>query len=408
MQWSPEQDRALQEIDRWVKAGSNSPQVFRLFGYAGTGKTTLAKEIANNAGGNVGFATFTGKAAHVLKQKGCPTAQTIHSLIYNPKDKSQKNLKDLEVKLADLLRIGRTPKPTEKELQEVKDALELERKNLSRPSFSLNLESNLKYMSLLVVDECSMVDDRLAEDLLSFGTKILALGDPGQLPPVKGTGCFINRDPDFMLKEIHRQARDNPIIAMATKIRNGERLELGSYGESDVIMRSKITPDRSLAADQLIVGKNKTRSGTNKRMRELLGFHHVTPMLNDKIICLKNNHELGLLNGAMFYVKDVGSIAEEKITFTISPEDGMGSSELLVTSHLHYFLGKDEALDWWVRKEAEEFDYGYAVTCHKAQGSQWSDVVVFDESSVFRQDSEKWLYTAVTRAAEKVTVVLGC
>ena len=83
--FTPHQDAALKAVDDWLKAkpGRNgTPQVFRLFGFAGTGKTTLARHIADGVDGEVKFAAFTGKAALVMRNKGCDNASTIHSLIY--------------------------------------------------------------------------------------------------------------------------------------------------------------------------------------------------------------------------------------------------------------------------------------------------------------------------------------
>src|SRR5450759_498092 len=82
-QFTPHQDDALKAVADWLKAKpgtGNTPQVFRLFGYAGTGKTTLANHIAEDVDGEVKFAAFTGKAASVMRGKGCRGASTIHSL----------------------------------------------------------------------------------------------------------------------------------------------------------------------------------------------------------------------------------------------------------------------------------------------------------------------------------------
>ena len=178
MKFSPEQDAALKAVAQWLKTGR--PQVFRLFGFAGTGKTTLARHIADGIDGDVLFAAFTGKAAQVMRAKGCGNARTLHSLIYRPR--------------------GET---TEEKTGEVS------------PTFALNRRSPAAKASLIVVDECSMVDEALGKDLLSFGAPVLVLGDPGQLPPVSGGGYFTEAQPDALLTEVHRQARENPIIAMA-------------------------------------------------------------------------------------------------------------------------------------------------------------------------------------------------
>ena len=199
MEWSPQQDEALKQVAAWLKRGT--PQVFRLFGFAGTGKTTLARHFAEGIDGEVAFGAYTGKAAHVLRQKGCADAATIHSLIYRPK------------------------------------AMEDE----EAPLFTINRESAASKADLIVIDECSMVDEELGRDLLSFGVRVLVLGDPAQLPPVKGGGFFTEHEPDAMLTEVHRQARDNPIIRLSMEIREGaERLAVGDYGDSRVIRRADI------------------------------------------------------------------------------------------------------------------------------------------------------------------------
>lgn len=417
MKWSPEQDAAMRSVNSWLRDGDQ--QIFRLFGYAGSGKTTMARTLAEGVDGDVLFGAYTGKAAHVLRQKGCSGASTIHQMIYNPKDSGRARLKELEAGLAEALYEIRSEcrvqdGMSEGEIQEVIDRdrgirelrrkIEAEREALSRPAFTLNPESPVKNASLVVIDECSMVDGRMGQDLLQFGTKVLVLGDPAQLPPVGGTGFFTEGcDPDIMLTGIHRQASDNPIIWMATETRQERSLQLGRYGESLVIEQERTDHEMALAADQILVGRNTTRRASNRRVRQLMGRHDLLPVPDDKLVCLRNNHDKGLLNGAIWEVDDVGQVSGDQVYMTISPEDG--GTPLGVDAHTHYFLGEEERLSWWERKDAEEFDYGYALTCHKAQGSQWGDVIVYDESSCFRADRWRWLYTALTRAADRVTLV---
>jgi len=412
MKWAPQQDDALRAVAEWLK--NPQQQVFRLFGYAGTGKTTLARHFAEGVEGTVLFGAYTGKAAHVLRQKGCPGASTIHSMIYHSKEKGRARLKELEASLGELIMEIRAeggpdmPKEHIDEHRRVKDLrrlIEEERKSLSKPSFTLNPESHVRSAQLVVIDECSMVDDRMGEDLLSFGVPVLVLGDPAQLPPVMGGGFFTEGvKADVMLTDIHRQATDNPIIAMATKTRNKEALEIGTYGESRVIDRENIDETFATSADQILVGRNKTRHASNRRMRSLKGITELDrPVPGDKLVCLRNNSDLGLLNGAIWYVNDVGHVDDDLCYMTIRPEDS--DFEQTVEAHMHHFQGRGEDLPWWDRKEAEEFDFGYALTVHKSQGSQWDNVLLFDEAWCFREDRWRWLYTGITRAADKVTVV---
>jgi ATP-dependent exoDNAse (exonuclease V) alpha subunit len=371
--WSPQQDDALRAVARWLKATQKrAPQVFRLFGYAGVGKTTLAKEIASGVDGKVLFGAFTGKAAHVLHQKGCSGASTIHSLIYKLEDGER-----------------------------------------DEPRFVLNRDSPVSGASLVIIDEVSMVDEALGRDLLSFGTPILVLGDPAQLPPVKGTGFFTEARPDVMLTEVHRQAAESPIIRMATEVRQGGRLVVGEYGDARVIARAALSPDEVLAADQVLVGLNKTRHSYNDRIRTLKGIKSETPIVGDKLVCLRNSKEKRLLNGSLWRV--AGTPAPKKddrrdgtTRLVVTPDDaGARERNVDVRVKSGFWSGRDGDLDWRDKRGTEEFTYGYALTTHKAQGSQWDSVMVFDESATFRDDRARWLYTAITRAAKKLTVVVN-
>ena len=395
--WSPQQLTALDRVGRWLKA--KDKPAFQLAGFAGTGKTTLARHLASTVDGPVYFAAYTGKAAHVLSKSGATNVSTIHKLIYTPKGKSQQRLKDLEAERAKLL--THKPVPTTM-LEKVEAAIQAEKINLARPMFQLNSESPLLGAALLVVDEYSMIDTQMGEDLLSFGCPILALGDPGQLPPVQGTSFFSDK-PDILLTEIHRQARDNPIIWMSQEVREGRVLRPGSYGSSRVVPYQQLPRDelRSvvLSTDQLLVGRNATRILSNRRARELLGRTDALPQAGDKLVCLRNNHEVGLLNGQLWKALADSIFDGDYVLLDIESEEG---TRVDISAHPHYFHGNKP--EYWERKEAEEFDYGYALTVHKSQGSQWNNVLLFDEW--YGKDRRQWLYTAVTRAAERIDVVM--
>lgn len=381
-QWSPQQELALSAVEQWIKAkpGKGSvPQIFRLFGFAGTGKTTLAKELAQWAKGTVLFATFTGKAALVLRSKGCDGASTIHSLIYKPKQD-----------------------PITGEF-----------------TFVLNDESALASAQLLIVDEVSMVGDELAKDLLSFKKPVLVLGDPAQLPPVKDTGFFINARPDVMLTEVHRQARDNPIIWLSMQVREGKQLEAGTYGDTVLIDRANC--DRLAvwaqvsSTDQLLCGMNKTRAHSNTKIRRESGLvaegakDEWMPVMGDRVICLRNQREMSLLNGMLFDVIGADLDVHRKlpgVKMRLQSLDQPGRAPIDVQTPREFFEGKESNLHWKQIIDHQQFTFGWAITCHKSQGSSWPHVGVINESHVFREDADKWLYTALTRASERVTLVL--
>jgi exodeoxyribonuclease-5 len=407
--WSPQQEAALKAVAAWI-ADKSGPQVFRLFGFAGTGKTTLMRHLAEGVDGLVLFGAFTGKAALVLRQKGCTGASTIHSMIYTSQEKSRLRLLELEGQLFNIE--GSPAIGTGHKVARLKDEIAEERKRLGQPSFKLNPCSDAANAALIGLDEASQVNEPLGRDVLSFGKKVLVLGDPFQLPPVYGGGYFTDAKPDVMLTEIHRHALDSPVLALATRVRMGESIHTGWFsGESCVT--DDISPEEVLACDQVIVGRNATRRASNRRMRQLLGksydihatmpqVEHIYPVRGDKVVCLRNNHELGLLNGGLWTVDRVGSVDDDRVEMDVIGEDG---ATLNVTAHAHHFQGRELDLPWFERKDAEEFDYGYALTCHKAQGSQFNSVVLFDESACFRADARRWLYTGITRAVERVTVV---
>jgi exodeoxyribonuclease-5 len=361
-EWSPEQVAAIDEVGRWLKHGE--PQVFRLFGYAGVGKTTLARHIAEGARGETAFAAFTGKAALVMRAKGCAGATTIHALIYRASEGAE-----------------------------------------GAPTFTLNADGPASRAGLIVIDECSMVDAELARDLISFGKPILVLGDPFQLPPVKGGGYFTDGAPDVMLTQIHRQAQDNPIIRLSEVVRSGGELEQGVYGETRVIRRAEVDSGQVLEADQVLVGTNRTRRAYNQRMRDLNGFHEPLPVAGDRLVCLRNDRVKGLINGGLWRVEILGGVKKDFVKMTLRSEDEGARSAVKVAVLKAFFEGREGELAYALRRESDEFDYGYALTVHKAQGSQWDNVMLFDESFAFREHRARWLYTGLTRAARKLTVV---
>ena len=396
MNWSPQQERVLQMVSEWKRR--RAKPYFTLAGFAGTGKTTLAKQLASDVEGIVYFAAYTGKAAHVLRQTGIPNTSTIHQLIYLPRYKCDARLTSLRSKHTRLLK--RDPPPTDAEIAALEEEIACEVRNLNRPEFTLNNDSPLKGAKLLVIDEYSMVDQQTGIDLLSFDCPVLALGDPGQLPPVQGSR-FFNHPPDFMLTEIHRQAADNPIIKLSKEVREGRRLLLGEYGSSKVVRRKDVVAELGplvLGADQVLVGLNESRREFNRYMRELQGRKTPLPVAGDKLVCLRNNHQDGMLNGQTWTVVHVSGT--KHLRLALRDDDDRRAT---VLSHPNHFEGTEANIDPRRRRDANEFDFGYALTVHKSQGSQWNNVVLIDE---WRSSNRaQWLYTGITRAAQSITIV---
>lgn len=364
---SPQQDQAAAAFKAWMAdKGRKKKPFFYLAGYAGSGKSFLASTLAQEVETAV-FAAFTGKAALVMRSKGCEGASTIHSLIYKPIDRGDGTF-----------------------------------------DFKLNRDDSAAASAdLIVIDEVSMVGDDLGKDLLSFKKPILVLGDPAQLPPVNGAGFFTSGDPDFMLTEIHRQARDNPIIRLSMDVRNGNPLALGDHGDSRVIERSSLGQRRVLDADQVLCGLNRTRRSFNARIRALTGRDPSQPFVTgERVVSLRNSQTHGLLNGSIWEVTRILEQTQSETEMTVKPCDaGMVQSAEVLTHH-SWLTGEERSLDpVEARRRYQPFDYGYCLSVHKAQGSQWDDVVIFDESGAFRDDAQRWLYTAITRAAVRLTLV---
>jgi exodeoxyribonuclease-5 len=386
---SEEQAEAIKAIKEWYKhfdhyyvsdyatleeAGSSNE--FLLDGGAGTGKTTTAALAAEAVGAKcVVYGAYTAKAARVMQSKGMEGASTLHRLLYRPQFDKNGQI------------IGWT-----------KDE-----------------QSLCRRADLIVVDEVSMVNDRMADDLRDFEKPILVLGDVGgQLPPIEGAGAFTRRRPDFTLREVHRTVADSPIFALAWRARRASFLPRGGPPEAHVAALNADAWERILNRDfQVICGKNSTRRTVTRRAREAFGFSGPLPQPGEPLICCRNNYNQGLINGDIAIMWRVTENDPDDDYFTADLLiDGETRTDVKI-NRLHIAAtindGKypnNEAFDQTFRGKTALFDWAYAITCHKAQGSEFDHVVVIDD--LFAQwDKDlrrRWLYTALTRARESVTV----
>lgn len=399
MHLSPQQQQAVKAVRSWL-ADPNRKPVFRLFGYAGTGKTTIAKELTKDV--HALYATFTGKAALILQEKGCSPASTIHSLIYLPKVQSGEALK----RLRDELKATEAQDPVDMDkVADLQKWIRLERERVETPNWSLKHDSVLKGADLLVLDECSMIDGQIASDLMQFGVPILALGDPAQLPPVKGYGYFIQDEPDFMLTEIHRQQEGSPVLDLATMARSRGYVEVGEYGDSEVRLSGNTQPAELASYDQVLCGRNRTRKKANRAIRKHLGRTSPLPEPGDKLVCLRNDKEAGMLNGSQWICHSVQDIDEDSMFLELTEYGREDDQPFGVYVWKHPFEDREDDLNFWEIKDAQLMDFGYCLTVHKAQGSGWPSVAVIDESDVFRSSSREWIYTAITRASERILII---
>lgn len=318
-----------------------------LGGLAGTGKTTLISYMTGRLR-KFACCAFTGRAAEVLRSKGIE-ASTIHSLIYIP----------TEEKTSD-----------------------------GMPVFRLREKLDVDG---IIVDEASMVGPALYKDLMSFGLPTIFVGDHGQLEPV-GEDMYLMRNPDYKLETVHRNAGD--IALFAHHLRDGKPAHEFKSSEIIKIIQKRDCVQYLLDMDQIICARNDTRVAINKYVRELKGLRDPSPVKGDRIISLMNSKKLGIYNGTQGDVR------------TVSP---MRMSALMDN-------GKSIRVKWDVSTFNSErpvkdiigihpFDYAYAVTCHKAQGGEWSKVMVLEQVCSL-WDHRRWAYTAASRAREQLIWIL--
>lgn len=413
---SPQQRAAIAAIEDWFRTRAHVQQIFRLFGYAGSGKTTICRHAIaamglapmDRAGGRGGalYAAFTGKAALVMTRKGTP-ASTIHSLIYRVSEATPEEIERVTRELATLRASLHAMGPAERSFSETRiRRLELRLSDIHQPRFVLNEQSLLRDADLVVLDEVSMVGTEMASDLLAFGKPILVLGDPGQLPPIKGEGAFTNADPDVMLTEVHRQAEASAIVRIATLARQGLPIPYGDHDAHVAKMRrSDLQPAQLLKGGQVICGRNATRVLLNNAMKHEAGFPETYPSgRGEKLICLRNRHDLGLVNGMFVSLSEVRDESALAFSAALRTEDGeeLRGRHNIYKGHFDDHVAPDSdrlRRDWRDLRGLIESVWGYAITCHKAQGSQWENVIVYDDGlGRTAADRARWLYTAITRA----------
>jgi len=380
---SGDQKLALGNLINWYK--SKAGQYITLGGYAGTGKTTLIailrqkiKEIDKKK--KVAFVSYTGKASRVLKNKLTENKAltdddfvgTIHSLIYSPIIDDKKEITGWKKK----------------------EAVEED---------------------LIIIDEASMVTETIWQDLLSFNKQIIAVGDHGQLPPVEGKFNLMER-PALKLVQIHRQAKNNPIIKLSIMAREKGIIPPGVYGKGvkkfnkkDNWVAGEVEEElKNYKLDTMVLcGYNRTRVELNKFIRQALEFVSPQPVGGDKVICLRNNHSLGVFNGMTGIISVIESKNDDWWEAEIEMDDGLYYSGLVAKDQ----FGKMEGINFTYKRgkylKGDLFDFGYALTVHKAQGSQARKVILFEERFSRMNDEEwrRWLYTGITRAEEELCII---
>lgn len=383
LELSKKQLLIAESILDWFK--SSKYQYITLGGYAGTGKTTLLGYIKGvlkkeKKDLKVAFCSYTGKASRVLYRKltdgrGIDSKDyigTIHRLIYRALVDDNDNI------------IGWEKIP----------------------------EEDFKY-DLIIVDEASMVTKEVWDDLLSFNRPILAVGDHGQLPPVNSSFNLMEK-PELTLEEIYRQEANNPIIKLSEIVRKYGNLPFEEYSRSVKKLHKEDIDTQNIVSDMfnsfneetmVLCGYNRTRINLNKGIRSL-HFESNNPQVGDRVICLKNNRIMDIFNGMTGTILDIQRASNTELNYY--------DAEISLDYEETPFWGKISIEQFnspqLIEKPIEDlnyFDFGYALTVHKAQGSQAKRVLLFEERfpKMTDDDYRRWLYTAVTRAEEELIIV---
>lgn len=374
-EFNAQQQEAIDKAVAWYKGWqdrTHRKQVFFLAGFAGTGKTSIAQHIASLCAQahRVVYIAPTGKAASRLRQKGCKNAKTMHQFIYNVRGEDEDG---------EPIFVG-------------KGVLE---------------ESPL----LVVMDESSMIGEWDNNKLLSHGIPVLALGDIGQVPPVKAAAAYTEANVDVLLTQIERQAADSNIVRASMFVRDGKRLPVREY--DDVRVRADFTtPDLIEHAGedgQIICSFNKTRIGINNRVRAALGFEGDLPNIGEKVVCTFNQHGYNFMNGEQGIVKgfcavdDAEREDDDEIGMLIEIKS-LTDGKIRKVKFNPLSFDKDYETRTAAQKSVGGFDYGFCLTVHKSQGSEWPNVLVLEE--IMRgNDYSKMMYTAITRAISRLTII---
>lgn len=436
---SNDQRVAYDAIMRWIASGSET-NLLSLGGYAGSGKSTLVSLVANEVE-LPAFCAFTGKATSVLRRKlaaagtaiasaepwhslygvpkqlsNKPFCGTIHSLIYAPCECLEPEVVEKDGKFEFVY-------PEKDENGNCGQCLG---KGWHRR------EALDRNYGLIIVDEASMVDDAMLQDLRGYGVPILAVGDHGQLPPVSGSGSLM-KSPNLRLEQIHRQAEGNPIIKLSKMIREEGRLPESMNG-SDAVRFGQLrfveqliqerygvaSPERLLEMG-LACYTNRRRVGLNDAVRRARGTARTAPRAGEHVICLRNMKAEGgrppVANGMRGVLQsDVTEKNETQIVGSVTfPEDGVKEAKYLMLAAQFGREKTFQSVEELVRETGIRsfgqagnlFDFGYAMTVHKMQGSSFDDLVVCVErpGPVDEESWRRWLYTSVTRAAKVLTVL---
>jgi exodeoxyribonuclease-5 len=458
---SPEQDKALDQILDWYErqprnwihcngatdcpsfphthgTGALAP-VFAVGGWAGSGKTTLMRVLDETIGGEVMFGTPTHKAAGVLRKKlssaQAERVRTYHSVVYQMTPTYRCSATNrLVMKVNTKCTCGK------------EDACECPVSFLpcgSGGTHECKVTQELRaerrqhlggHRDVIVIDESSMLSKQHVEDVRRFGVPVILVGDSGQLPPIKEPMNPWIMNPDVELKEIHRQGADSGILLAAHDVRIKGFMSQSSYGKGDTVRMVRPDPRVGELLNRFTPGEDGALITYTNKMRAMFNrvYHDSRtgggPVAEgDRVVSLGGQpYEADLveMDGGTPRLKAQMTRVHNGMTGTVVKVSVRSvMAELYIQLDDHPLATKDEPViiytgavpvaQFGAEKElpfnspdrpkgSRLWDYAYALTAHKAQGSEFPKVIVVDQGP---REYRQWMYTALTRAQEAAVVI---
>lgn len=381
-----QQREAIEKAVAWYYDTSyNKKNYFIITGYAGTGKSSTVNTLIQILGlpsYSVLFAAYTGKAALILRMKG-NVANTIHRTFYN------------------IFKLN--------------------------GQYFFRVKNSLPSMiKLIVIDEFSMINDKMINDILSFGLPVIFLGDEGQLPPIIGNNTFISNKEniDARLTEVMRQDSASGVLELATMARNGEIIKPGIYKNSRVLYLKDVESNIE-DYDIILCWRNSTRKLFNQAVRKKLGYNTTYPVKGEKIIGLKNNyyHQIDYEGIPIFPANGLPSTTLDDFVKSkddrfirlkyrpdfINDDDGPFFDSLCHCDYFDQYERDIEKETVVFEQDGEDdivhLDFGYCLSTFRAQGSEYKHGLFLDEFKGPQEVYNKFVYTGLTRFSMGVDFV---
>jgi len=412
---SEEQEAALKAIKYWFE--HEMTNVFRLGGLAGTGKSSIIPMIHDYLGldsFNIEYVAPTNKAALIVQRRLVESdiianARTLHKAYYQ---KHERHCDGCPLTLS---------------LRNVCHGIP--GYNSCGCFLDFNAAVNLdRQIKLIVCDESSMVSREIYQDVMDGigpDVKILFVGDHGQLEPVEDNYVAMKRygkfdlmhDPDFVLTQIQRQAEGSPIIRLAHSARKGRDIPFGAFGAGVLKIKSADElefdfEDRNTVGITYFANVDATNRYHKGRL-SVNELNHIwrmnlglpkRPVVGDRVVCRDFIRAQAIAKGSLGVIQEIKIISNDTYYANIVLSDGRVYEGNIAAAQF-----ENNKLIWGMQHLAK-WDYGYALTCHTAQGSEFDSVVVFEPPRGFIrwlgvESYSRWLYTAITRAKQRLLIV---